>query len=124
MIARSPKDGPYRIHCPEETTLQQIADALGVSTNAFNTGLKTHLFFTDPDGSEWFLFQEPISAVRVRRVRAQTVEQDAREPPPNDTTIAEFFAKNWNEPQGQALAAIIESLLKAHLSLSAERLSD
>lgn len=106
-LHRSPNRIPY------ERLLQQIAEAIGVDTEAFYRPAGELMFHADADGTRWVLIDNAHGSPAVRCVSIK--ELDYAEP---DETIAIFLAKNSTSPQGQALFALIDQALSIHLRLS------
>ncbi|MDQ0447276.1 hypothetical protein [Methylobacterium aerolatum] len=86
--------------------LQQIADTLGVKTDAFREGTRRHLFYTAEDGAQWFVLSEADGLLVVRQVGAAVEHLGSVDEP-----VVRFLAQHHQTPQGQALEALVNRLL-------------
>jgi hypothetical protein len=90
--------------------LWQVAAALGVPVDAFYVMPEQHVFHIGADGTQWILTSDKLGSPMVRCVTLETSDQEF----PNETAVT-FLSRNLYNPQGKALAALIDQLLTTHL---------
>lgn len=90
--------------------LRQIADALGVGVEAFQENPGRHLFHTAEDGTRWLVIPDAEGQAVVQQTSIITGC-----PTTADVPVAQFLAADLQTPQGQALEALINNLLRTCL---------
>lgn len=92
--------------------IHRIADALGVAVDAFYLLSVEHVFHSSADGTRWLLTSGTPGSPLVRRIPSEVNSQDK-----DGESIPAFLIRDYDSPQGKALAALIDRVLAMHLHL-------
>jgi hypothetical protein len=104
MLVGSPKPSP------DDQLLHRIAVALGISDEAFSGQPAQLMFHTELSGDRWFLASGALGKPTVCCLSIHS-----RNPTSTGVSVATFLAENLDQPQGRALAGLIDRVLSMHL---------
>ncbi|WP_157914123.1 hypothetical protein [Methylorubrum populi] len=92
--------------------LRELADVLGVPVNAFWASKECYQLHVDADGTRWLLTLDAQGRPIVRRIGADADQNTIEE------SASQFLRRDRETPQRDALIALIDLLLTAHLKNS------
>lgn len=92
--------------------LRELADVLGVPVNAFWTSKECYHLHAEADGTRWLVTLDEQGRPVVRRIDGDqgTGDQGTRE-----ECVSLFLRHDGETPQHDAMIALIDLLLRAHL---------